>query len=177
MIKFCEQMGWGFVYVSFGSIMTTLTGNQRYGRYIGPLLGQVVGRSQDRPVVFGQDPFHKEPNSVSVTSLGLLRGTSDRLESRVFWENGYRTVASIANADPKEILPVLIQAQPNKVRVKGKDNKSYEEKLLAKASVITSCANNLWSRIFPFEQCLTDLLTTVQIFNYRQKWRSTETYP
>jgi hypothetical protein len=29
--------------------------------------------------------------------------------SRVFWENGYRTVGAIANADPKELVLVLMQ--------------------------------------------------------------------
>lgn len=30
--------------------------------------------------------------------------------SRVFWESGYRSVASVANVDPKELPPVLMQA-------------------------------------------------------------------
>lgn len=28
---------------------------------------------------------------------------------RVFWENGFRTVGTVANADPKELVPVLMQ--------------------------------------------------------------------
>jgi hypothetical protein len=28
---------------------------------------------------------------------------------RIFWENGFRTIASIANADPKELVPILMQ--------------------------------------------------------------------
>ncbi|KAK5990366.1 DNA polymerase theta [Cladobotryum mycophilum] len=64
--------------------------------------------------------------------------------ARVFWENGYRSVGAIANADPTELVPILMQAQPNKIRVKGKDSEKYEEKLLAKASVISASANRLW---------------------------------
>ncbi|KAJ3522941.1 hypothetical protein NM208_g12651 [Fusarium decemcellulare] len=64
--------------------------------------------------------------------------------ARVFWENGFRTVATIANADPMELLPVLMQAQPNKIRLKGKDNEKYEEKLLVKARVISDSANKIW---------------------------------
>ncbi|CAM1506524.1 Fc.00g061650.m01.CDS01 [Cosmosporella sp. VM-42] len=64
--------------------------------------------------------------------------------ARVFWESGFRTVAAIANADPKELLPVLMQAQPNKIRIKGKDSGKYEEKLLVKAKVISDSANRLW---------------------------------
>ncbi|SPJ73476.1 related to DNA polymerase theta [Fusarium torulosum] len=64
--------------------------------------------------------------------------------ARVFWENGFRTVATIANADPAELLPVLMQAQPNKIRLKGKDNEKYEEKLLIKAKVISDAASKIW---------------------------------
>ncbi|KAL6895581.1 hypothetical protein HDV57DRAFT_512156 [Trichoderma longibrachiatum] len=64
--------------------------------------------------------------------------------ARVFWENGYRTVGAIANADPKELVLVLMQAQPNKLRIKGKADERYEEKLLAKANVISASANRLW---------------------------------
>lgn len=67
-------------------------------------------------------------------------------DRRVFWESGFRTVASIANADPAELLPVLIQAQPHKVRIKGKSNEKYEEKLMAKADVISKSANKLWRK-------------------------------
>uniref|UniRef100_A0A8H7NAC1 Uncharacterized protein n=1 Tax=Bionectria ochroleuca TaxID=29856 RepID=A0A8H7NAC1_BIOOC len=64
--------------------------------------------------------------------------------ARVFWESGFRTVGAIANADPSELVPVLLQAQPHKLRQKGKDNNKYEEKLLAKAEVISNAANRLW---------------------------------
>lgn len=29
--------------------------------------------------------------------------------ARVFYENGFKTVAAIANAEPKELVPILIQ--------------------------------------------------------------------
>ncbi|KAK8056766.1 DNA polymerase theta subunit [Apiospora rasikravindrae] len=64
--------------------------------------------------------------------------------ARVFYENGYKSVAAIANADPKELVPVLMQAQPTKLRLKEKDEQKYGEKLLAKANVISDSANRLW---------------------------------
>ncbi|KAF5684821.1 DNA polymerase theta subunit [Fusarium denticulatum] len=36
------------------------------------------------------------------------------------------------------------QAQPNKIRLKGKDNEKYEEKLLVKAKVISDAASKIW---------------------------------
>ncbi|KAI1156794.1 P-loop containing nucleoside triphosphate hydrolase protein [Nemania diffusa] len=64
--------------------------------------------------------------------------------ARVFYDNGFKTVALLANADPKELVPILMQAQPTKLRNKSKDEQKYEEKLLAKAQVITDSANRLW---------------------------------
>ncbi|KAI0200061.1 P-loop containing nucleoside triphosphate hydrolase protein [Astrocystis sublimbata] len=66
--------------------------------------------------------------------------------ARVFYDNGFKTVASLANADPKELVPVLMQAQPIKLRNKSKDEQKYEEKLLAKAQVITDSANRIWQK-------------------------------
>ncbi|KAI1312578.1 P-loop containing nucleoside triphosphate hydrolase protein [Xylaria venustula] len=64
--------------------------------------------------------------------------------ARVFYDNGLKTVALLANADPKELVPILMQAQTTKLRNKSKDEEKYEEKLLAKAQVITDSANRLW---------------------------------
>lgn len=55
-------------------------------------------------------------------------------------------MAAVANADPKELLPVLLQAQPNKVRLEAEDEQKYEEKLLAKARIIADSANRLWRK-------------------------------
>ncbi|KAI0410319.1 P-loop containing nucleoside triphosphate hydrolase protein [Xylaria grammica] len=64
--------------------------------------------------------------------------------ARVFYDNGFKSVASLANASPKELVPILMQAQPTKLRVKSKDEQKYAEKLLAKAQVIADSANRLW---------------------------------
>ena len=53
----------------------------------------------------------------------------------------------VANADPGELVPILMQAQPNKVRLDSdKDEAKYHEKLLAKARVISGSANRLWRK-------------------------------
>lgn len=31
--------------------------------------------------------------------------------ARVFYDNGFKTVASLANADPKELVPILMQVR------------------------------------------------------------------
>ncbi|KID99992.1 helicase and polymerase containing protein tebichi, partial [Metarhizium majus ARSEF 297] len=65
--------------------------------------------------------------------------------ARVFFENGYRSVAALANANPKDLVPILMQAQPNKLRIKSQNDELMEEKMLAKANVISSAANRLWN--------------------------------
>ena len=55
-------------------------------------------------------------------------------------------MAAVANADPNELLPILLQAQPNKVRLGVKDELKYKQKLLAKARVIADSANRLWRK-------------------------------
>lgn len=82
--------------------------------------------------------------------------------ARVFYDNGYKSIAAVANADPKDLVPVLMQArcllpfrtrptnspqaQPTKLRLKSKDEQKYGEKLLAKAQVISDSANRLWRK-------------------------------
>ncbi|KAG6032943.1 hypothetical protein E4U41_007071 [Claviceps citrina] len=65
--------------------------------------------------------------------------------ARVFFDNGYRSVASLANANPSDLVPILMQAQPNKLRTKSPKDAAMEKKMLAKAQVISSAANRLWN--------------------------------
>ncbi|KAJ0290791.1 hypothetical protein COL940_000674 [Colletotrichum noveboracense] len=44
----------------------------------------------------------------------------------------------------KGLLLTIRQAQPSKLRIKGQENIKYEEKLMAKAQVISNSANRLW---------------------------------
>lgn len=67
--------------------------------------------------------------------------------ARVFWDNGLRSIAAVANADPQELVPILLQAQPNKLRLEAKDEEKFKEKLLNKAKVIADSANRLWRKL------------------------------
>ncbi|KAL2064983.1 hypothetical protein VTL71DRAFT_4123 [Oculimacula yallundae] len=66
--------------------------------------------------------------------------------ARVFWENGFKTVAAIAAADVKDIWPVLLQAQPKKVKLSGQEEDKYREKLITKANMISASATRLWEK-------------------------------
>lgn len=64
--------------------------------------------------------------------------------ARVFWDNGLRSIAAVANADPQELVPILMQAQPNKIWLGSEDEQKYKDKLLSKAKIIADSANRLW---------------------------------
>ena len=63
-------------------------------------------------------------------------------------------MAAVANADPNDLLPVLLQAQASKVRFGDDRNEAnFREKLLEKARIITESANRIW-RTYTFCSCL-----------------------
>ncbi|KAL1979876.1 hypothetical protein VTN96DRAFT_5034 [Rasamsonia emersonii] len=69
--------------------------------------------------------------------------------ARLLWENGFRSVRALAEADPKDLVPVLMMARPRKAQVYQNDEKEAEReaaKLLAKAEVIVGSANKIYER-------------------------------
>lgn len=71
--------------------------------------------------------------------------------ARIFWDNGYKTVGAVAAADLKELIPILLMAQPKKLRLETDDEEKYHRKLLAKAAKIVESANRIWERQMQFE--------------------------
>jgi len=74
--------------------------------------------------------------------------------ARVFWENGFKSVAALAAADVNDILPVLLMAQPRKPKTASHDEARYLEKLRGKASIILASASKTWE--FQMQQELED---------------------
>ena len=66
--------------------------------------------------------------------------------ARVLWENGFKGLRTIAEADAKELVPILLLAQPRKSRLDVEDEAKYHQKLLLKAEIIVTSANRLWER-------------------------------
>lgn len=82
--------------------------------------------------------------------------------ARVFWENGYKGLRTVAESDAKDLLPILLlvkqgrhlvraisdkrQAQPKmkKSGLDGEEERKYHQKLLLKAEIIVGAANRLW---------------------------------
>ncbi|RDW85015.1 putative DNA-directed dna polymerase protein [Coleophoma cylindrospora] len=71
--------------------------------------------------------------------------------ARIFWDNGYKNVGAVAAADIKELLPVLLMAQPKKPRLDAAEEEQYHQKLLLKAEIISKSANRVWDRMMQAE--------------------------
>ncbi|KZF25949.1 DNA-directed DNA polymerase theta [Xylona heveae TC161] len=67
--------------------------------------------------------------------------------ARVFWENGIRSVRMLADSEPKELIPILLQAQPRKVSLRdAEEEDKYQKKLIMKAEIIIHSAQRLYEQ-------------------------------
>jgi DNA polymerase theta len=64
--------------------------------------------------------------------------------ARIFWENGFKSIRALSEADPQALVPVIAQAQARKMKLQGPAATKFTAKLLAKAEIIVSSANRLW---------------------------------
>lgn len=55
-------------------------------------------------------------------------------------------MAAVAAADVKDIMLVLLMAQPKKPKLPAKDEQKYIDKLKGKAEIISKSANSLWEK-------------------------------
>lgn len=66
--------------------------------------------------------------------------------ARIFWENGFKSVRALAEADPGNLVPIMMQAQNKKAKRPGDAAKKLQEKLQEKAEIIVNSANRLYER-------------------------------
>ena len=66
--------------------------------------------------------------------------------ARILWENGFKSVRSLAEARPEDLLPVMMLAQGRKAKVQGEAAEKLMAKLMEKAEVIVGSANRVWER-------------------------------
>ena len=92
--------------------------------------------------------------------------------ARILWDSGFRSLMAVAEADPKDLLPILLLAQPSKAKIYGQDDIKYHQKLLLKAEIIVSAANRLLSKCNIREhrmKAMRGLSDHGQIYNSRWK--------
>ncbi|KAK5197521.1 hypothetical protein LTR92_003461 [Exophiala xenobiotica] len=66
--------------------------------------------------------------------------------ARIFWENGFKSVRALSEADPQALVPVMMQAQTRKMKLPGEAAAKFKAKLLARAEIIVSSASRVWER-------------------------------
>ncbi|EXJ85435.1 DNA polymerase theta subunit [Capronia coronata CBS 617.96] len=66
--------------------------------------------------------------------------------ARIFWENGFKSVRALGEADPQSLVPVMMQAQARKMRLQGEAAEKFKEKLLARAEIIVNSATRVRER-------------------------------
>lgn len=66
--------------------------------------------------------------------------------ARVLWENGLKGLRAVAEVDARELMPILLLAQPKKSRLDDEAEAKYRQKLLLKAEIIITAANRLWEQ-------------------------------
>ena len=80
--------------------------------------------------------------------------------ARIFWEHGMKSLRAVAEAIPKDLVPILLlvrsisafssiltdvyQAQPKRFRLDGDQEAKYHQKIMLKAEIIVAAANRLW---------------------------------
>ncbi|KAJ5245905.1 Helicase C-terminal [Penicillium chermesinum] len=69
--------------------------------------------------------------------------------ARLLRENGFKNLRALAEADPKDLVPVLMMINPGKAQksqLYPTEAERYAAKLLAKAEIIVDSANKIWER-------------------------------
>ncbi|KAL9116553.1 MAG: hypothetical protein Q9187_006922 [Circinaria calcarea] len=66
--------------------------------------------------------------------------------ARIFWENGLKGLRAVAEAEARNLVPILLLAQPKKSKINGDEEAKYQQKLMLKAEIIISAASRLWER-------------------------------
>ncbi|ERF70155.1 hypothetical protein EPUS_00342 [Endocarpon pusillum Z07020] len=66
--------------------------------------------------------------------------------ARILWENGFKSVRALAEAEAKDLVPVMMLAQSRKLRMQGEARDKLMLALKQKAEVIVGSANRLWGR-------------------------------
>ncbi|KAL4864119.1 hypothetical protein BDV12DRAFT_16754 [Aspergillus spectabilis] len=74
--------------------------------------------------------------------------------ARLLRDNGFRNLRALAEADPKDIVPVLKMVNPRKTQrnqLHPSEVERYSQKLFAKAETIVASANQIWEREMQLE--------------------------
>jgi replicative superfamily II helicase len=66
--------------------------------------------------------------------------------ARILWENGFKSVRALAEAEAKDLVPVMMLAQSSKLRMEGEAREKLMSALKGKAKMVVASANRLCQR-------------------------------
>ena len=66
--------------------------------------------------------------------------------ARILWENGFKSMRALAEAEPTDLVPVMMLAQSSRLRMQGEARDRLILALKQKAEAMVSSANRLWAR-------------------------------
>ena len=66
--------------------------------------------------------------------------------ARALWENGYKSLRAVAEAEVEAIAQVLVLAQPKRRKTEGEFEEGYLAKVRERAEIIVNAAGKLWER-------------------------------
>ena len=66
--------------------------------------------------------------------------------ARCLWENGYKSLRAVAEADIGSMVQVLLLAQPKRRKISGAEEEGFVKKMRERAEVVVGAAARLWER-------------------------------
>ena len=67
--------------------------------------------------------------------------------ARMLWESGFKSVRGLAAANPEDLVPILLQAQPWKANSLDVEVvEKFKAKIFERANIIVSAASKIWER-------------------------------
>ena len=66
--------------------------------------------------------------------------------ARALWENGYKSLRAVAEAEPEAVAQVMVLAQPRKSKTGGKGEEGYLVKVRERARIAVQAAGRMWER-------------------------------
>ena len=106
------------------------------------MLAAVLEHMSDRLVAGGRGDL------LELARIPFVKGRT----ARALWENGFKSLRMVAEADVEAIAQVLLLAAPSRWKTSGDREAGYLEKMRERAEVVVREAGKMWEREFVVEE-------------------------
>ena len=103
VIKFCERMGWGML----AAVLEHMSDRLKAGEF---WVVMTINTRRPKENCFWSDVWSNgEPGArADLLDLAKIAYVKSRT-ARAFWENGLKSVRAVAEAEPADLMPILLQ--------------------------------------------------------------------